>query len=94
MKRSEKVIWVCVCVYISRCTPVCEILLYYPQLECFKCVARFCASVYVCTLVCLIAVPMDLRVFGFMDLCVCVSNDLRVYGSVCLRVCGSVYMRV
>ena len=44
--------------------------------------ARFCVSV--CTLVCLTAVPMDLRV-----LCVCVSKDLRVFGSMDLRVFGS-----
>ena len=26
---------VCVCLFILGCTPVCEVVLYYPQLECF-----------------------------------------------------------
>ena len=47
--------------------------------------ARFCVSV--CTLVCLTAVPMDLRV-----LCVCVSKDLRVFGSMDLHAFGSVFV--
>ena len=56
---------------------------------CGDCVARFCVSVSLCTIVCLTAVPMDMRVFGSMDLYVCVSKDLCVFGSMDLRICES-----
>ena len=52
---------------------------------CADCVARFCVSVYVCTIVYLTAVPMDTRVFGSMDLCVFGSMDFWVFRSVNLN---------